>query len=214
MITVVTFIRHCESSGQAPDAPLTSKGQADAFRLPERLSNLRLDALYTSPWRRALQTIEPLAAARSLPIFQEPRLRERLLSTQDLDDWLEHVRRSFVDIDYRASGGESLREAQIRGLAALRRIADEGHAHAAIASHGNLLSSLLHAVDPAFGFESWRGMPNPALYRVTLDAGMPVAFESMTWQADENSLCCQTPEQNTPPNATSWSTADAHPESR
>jgi 2,3-bisphosphoglycerate-dependent phosphoglycerate mutase len=105
---------------------------------------------------------------------------ERLLSAEPLDDWLEHMRLSFENFDHRAPGGETLREAQARGLAALQRIFDDGVASAAVVSHGNLLSSLLNRMNPTFGFDSWRTMPNPALYRVRLNFGVPATFETIT----------------------------------
>jgi 2,3-bisphosphoglycerate-dependent phosphoglycerate mutase len=180
MQSTIIFVRHCESSGQEPEAPLTAKGFADARDLARRLGPLGIDAVYSSPYARAVQTIEPFAAAQSLPINIEPRVRERLLSAETLDDWLEHIRLSFGNFDHRAPGGETLREAQVRGLAALQRVFDDGAANAAVVSHGNLLSSLLNRMDPRFGFDAWRTMPNPALYRVQLRLGVPVIFETIT----------------------------------
>jgi 2,3-bisphosphoglycerate-dependent phosphoglycerate mutase len=179
MRSTIIFLRHCESSGQAPEAPLTAKGFADARDLARRLEALGVDAVYSSPYARAVQTIEPFAAARGLPINIEPRLRERSLAAEAIDDWLEHIRLSFDDFDHRAPGGETLREAQTRGLAALRRIFEEGAACAVVASHGNLLASLLHSMDKRFGFAAWRAMANPALYRVRLEFGVPLGFEPL-----------------------------------
>jgi 2,3-bisphosphoglycerate-dependent phosphoglycerate mutase len=178
--STIILVRHCESSGQAPEAPLTAKGFDDARELAQRLATLGVEAVYSSPYARAVQTIEPFAARQALPINIEPRLRERLLSAEALDDWLDHVRLSFDNLDHRAPGGETLREAQMRGLAALQRVFDDGAASAAVVSHGNLLSSLLHRMDPRFGFEAWRAMPNPALYRVQLQHGVPVTFEVLS----------------------------------
>ncbi len=180
MRSTIIFVRHCEASGQAPEAPLSATGFADARELVRRLAPLGIEAIYSSPYARAVQTIEPFAAARAMPINIEPRLRERLLSAQALHDWTEHIRLSFDDFDYRAPGGETLREAQSRGLAALQRIFDDGAANAAVVSHGNLLSSLLKRMDAGFGFADWRAMPNPALYRVQLEHGVPLAFERLS----------------------------------
>jgi 2,3-bisphosphoglycerate-dependent phosphoglycerate mutase len=179
MKTTVIFIRHCESTGQAPDAPLTARGFAEAQALVSKLDNIPIDAVYSSPFSRAVQTVAPLATARGLRIREEPGLRERVLSLSPRADWLTHVERSFKDIDYRIDGGESLREARTRGLQALQRISGDGAITAALASHGNLLSSLLAFMNPGFGFADWKAMTNPALYRVELDGGVPVAFEAI-----------------------------------
>ena len=95
------FVRHCQSSGQAPDAALTAQGAADATALVARLAPFGIDALHSSPYLRAIQTIEPFAARRALPINIEFDLRERRLSAEPLGDWLDHIRRSFANFDYR-----------------------------------------------------------------------------------------------------------------
>lgn len=179
MRSTIIFVRHCESSGQTNNAPLTAKGLADARDLVRRLSPLGIDAVYSSPYVRAVQTIEPFAAAEGLAINIDDGLRERLLAAEPLDDWLEHIRLSFDDFHHRAPGWETLREAQIRGLAALERIHNDGARNTAVVSHGNLLSSLLNRMDPTFGFAHWRAMANPALYRVTLEHGVPSSFEPL-----------------------------------
>lgn len=172
----IMFVRHCQSSGQSPDAPLTAQGAADAEALVARLAPFGVDAICSSPYLRAVQTIEPFAAARGLPINIDFRLRERLLSAESLPDWLDHIERSFADFDYRAPGGETLREAQARGLAAIAALAEDEGRVIAVVSHGNLLSSLLNRMDTGFGFAEWQAMPNPALYRVTVHGGVPTSF--------------------------------------
>lgn len=104
MRSTIIFVRHCESSGQTNNAPLTAKGLADARDLVRRLSPLGIDAVYSSPYVRAVQTIEPFAAAEGLAINIDDGLRERLLAAEPLDDWLEHIRLSFDDFHHRAPG--------------------------------------------------------------------------------------------------------------
>jgi len=47
--------------GGAADAPLSSTGHEQARRVADWLQRERIDAVYSSPMRRALQTAEPLA---------------------------------------------------------------------------------------------------------------------------------------------------------
>jgi len=162
------LIRHCESSGQVPDAPLTEVGARAAEALAEHLATLAPDAVYSSPYRRARTTVQPFADRAGLTVIDDARLRERVLSGEPLDDWLDHVRRSYADLDHVAgAGGESLRATQTRALAALADIVARGHRLPAVASHGNLISSVLRAADPDFGFEAWRGLKNPDLFELT-----------------------------------------------
>ena len=50
------------------DPDLAPAGQQQAKHLAEYLSSEEIDALYSSPQRRAVQTVEPIAAARALAI--------------------------------------------------------------------------------------------------------------------------------------------------
>jgi 2,3-bisphosphoglycerate-dependent phosphoglycerate mutase len=174
------LIRHCESSGQAPDAPLTEAGMRAAHVLAERLAALGPDAVYTSPYLRARSTVEPFAERAGLPIIEDARLRERVLAATPLDDWLEHIRRSYDDADHRAGeGGETLREITARGCGALADVAAAGHRLPIVASHGNLISAMLRAADPAFGFEDWRALRNPDLFELVIDAERPTSYRRL-----------------------------------
>ena len=78
------IVRHGESEwnrihryqGQA-DAPLSELGARQAEALARRLRNERLDAIYTSPLRRAALTARAIARHHpSVPFFTEPALLE------------------------------------------------------------------------------------------------------------------------------------------
>jgi 2,3-bisphosphoglycerate-dependent phosphoglycerate mutase len=170
------LIRHCEATAQHPDAPLTATGAKAAEALLARLRDLGPDALYSSPYERAHATVRPFAVLAGLPVCLDDRLRERVLSDHDLADWLDHLRRSFADPNYRAPGGESLNQAQSRAIAALAAIAAAGHRLPAVVSHGNLIACVLRSMDAAFGFAQWQGLSAPDLFEVELDAGLPVGF--------------------------------------
>ncbi len=130
------LVRHCASSGQAPDAPLTEEGARAAELLAHRLAALTPDAIYSSPYLRAVTSVRPFATRMGWPIVEDPRLHERVLAAEPLDDWLEHIRRSYGDVDHRPGpGGETLREVQARGCAALADIAAAGHRLPIAASH-------------------------------------------------------------------------------
>jgi 2,3-bisphosphoglycerate-dependent phosphoglycerate mutase len=174
------LIRHCESSGQAPEAPLTEAGARAAEALVDRLETLNPDAVYSSPYRRALTTVKPFADRAGLAVVEDARLHERVLSDQPLDDWLDHVRRSYDDLDHIAgAGGESLRATQIRALAALADIVARGHVLPIVASHGNLISSVLRAADADFGFDQWRALSNPDLFELTFETGRLTGYRRL-----------------------------------
>jgi 2,3-bisphosphoglycerate-dependent phosphoglycerate mutase len=171
------LVRHCLSTGQAPDAPLAPAGHKAAMALAETLLALGVGALFSSPYRRARETLEPLAEKLGLSITMDPRLRERTLSDQDLPDWRDHVAKSFQDRDHRAPGGETFNEVAHRALAALSDIAAAGHALPAAATHGNLLSALMHSLHPNFGYEDWQNLRNPDIFDLRLHDGKLVSAQ-------------------------------------
>lgn len=82
-----------------------------------RLAADPVAAIYSSPYPRAGETVEPLAADLGLPIGIEPDLRERLLAPAAHPDWMAHLERSFADPDHRLPGGESAAEATMGSVA-------------------------------------------------------------------------------------------------
>lgn len=170
------LIRHCQSTGSHPDAPLSEAGAKAAEALITRLQDLAADAVYSSPYERAQATVRPFAISAAVSIGLDDRLRERVLSDRDLEDRWEHVRRSFADPDYRVPGGESLNQTAHRAIAALTDIAAAGHRLPVVASHRTLTASVLRSMDPAFGFEQLLDLRTPDLFEVELDAGRPIRF--------------------------------------
>jgi broad specificity phosphatase PhoE len=83
LTTRLILIRHGETDwnvegryqGQA-DPPLNQRGLAQARQLAQKLRDVGLDVLYSSPLRRALQTAQILAEALDVPLHTEPRLME------------------------------------------------------------------------------------------------------------------------------------------
>ena len=171
------LVRHCESSGQAPDAPLTPRGNDQAEALAAFLAQHPITRVVSSPYLRARQSIGPLARKLGLEVELDARLAERRLSPSPIDGWREVVKRAFEDPDYRVPGGESAGETLARGLAAIRPVLEApGDGLVAIASHGQLLSLVLHSIDPRFGYAGWESLSNPDVHRVETDSTGRLAF--------------------------------------
>ena len=64
MLTTVDLVRHAHADWTPDDErPLSARGRADASALARRLAEPAIAAIYSSPARRAMETIEPLAWA-------------------------------------------------------------------------------------------------------------------------------------------------------
>ena len=191
------LLRHCQTIGRLPDSPLSEAGTRAAAALVIRLKDLAPDAVYSSPYERAQATVRPFAISAGLSVGLDDRLRERVLSDRDLEDRMDHVRRSFADQDYRASGGESLNQTMQRAIAALTDIAAAGHRLPVVSSHRNLIASVLRSMDAAFGFEQLLDLRTPDLFEVELDAGRPIRFVRLDALSRANGIvpgssgCCR-----------------------
>lgn len=63
-------------NGTPADPQLSDQGHAQAKAMSVWLASEKIDAVYSSPMKRAAETAIPLAAALSLPILDEPRVAE------------------------------------------------------------------------------------------------------------------------------------------
>jgi 2,3-bisphosphoglycerate-dependent phosphoglycerate mutase len=171
------LVRHCDSTGQAPDAPLTPEGSAQAEVLAQYLSAQPVDQIFSSPYLRARATIEPFAARAGLSVRVHEGLVERRLSPEPIAHWREVVRRGFLDPAYRIPGGESAAEALERGWNALLSILLSGHRLPLAVSHGQLLSLVFQALEPGFGFEAWQSLSFPDVHLLEGPIDGPFTFK-------------------------------------
>lgn len=162
----ILLVRHCESSGQAPDAPLTERGRAQAEALAAFLARHPIDRVIASPYRRAVESIEPFARTAGLAIETDENLREHRLADPPIEAWRDAVARCFADEAFRAPGGESGAESLARARCAVEAVRASGARLPLLASHGQILSHLLRSIDGRFGFDDWGRMTNPDVFRI------------------------------------------------
>jgi 2,3-bisphosphoglycerate-dependent phosphoglycerate mutase len=174
------LLRHAEStvSPEVPESdwPLSETGTKQAQALVDRFANCRIDAVYSSPYRRSVATVRPLAADRDLSIRTDARLRERELMDQWLDDHRQALQRVWNDFSLTLPGGESSAACQRRvgeALDDLRSQHDDERVF--VSSHGNAIGLYLNRLDSSFGFEDWKEMGNPDLFVVREDRWRRVA---------------------------------------
>lgn len=175
----VIMLRHCESAGWASDSPLTSRGYEQAACLVDVLQEMSVDYVASSPFHRAYESIAPFAESQDLEIHIDDRLAERTRSDKALENWEEWVRQSFMDLDFRAPGGESGREVARRGLIALSEGLESDYNLPLLSTHGQLLSFLANSFDPEFDYERSSSMDYPALMRFRRKNGV-VTFETVS----------------------------------
>jgi broad specificity phosphatase PhoE len=154
-------VRHGESTYNAEgrvqgqsDVPLSELGLRQAEAVAAAMAELPIEAVYSSPLRRAMQTAQPLADRLRLPITTDPRLMEvhagvfqdELRAELDRRYPEEYARWRSGDPDFAIPGGESRRRLMQRGEEVLREIGAAGHEHVAVVTHGGLLAGAMKAL--------------------------------------------------------------------
>lgn len=154
-MTTFYLIRHasCNGLGQTlwgrtPGICLNEKGQLQAQRLAERFKNVTLNAIYSSPLDRALQTAERIARSVKLEVRKSEAANEI-----NFGDWtgqtfecLSSDRRWRHFNNYRSMtmipSGESFLEVQNRIVKEIGTLAEQhGNARIAIVSHADVIRS-------------------------------------------------------------------------
>ncbi|KKI91386.1 phosphoglycerate mutase [Bacillus sp. SA1-12] len=160
----IYIVRHCEAQGQPPESPLTEKGYTQAKYLSDFLSNTNIDRIISSPFLRAIQSVEPISKETNIKIEIDERLSERILSTQDLPDWPEKLKATFDDFELKFEGGESSKEAMNRIVNVVEEAFKSEFENTIIVTHGNLMSLLLKNYDSSFDFDCWKSLSNPDVF--------------------------------------------------
>ncbi|GIN57641.1 phosphoglycerate mutase [Lederbergia ruris] len=160
----IYVVRHCKAEGQSPEAQLTDRGLKQALDLREFFSEIKIDRIISSPYKRAITSIRPLAKKLKIQIEIDTRLAERILSTQNYPDWFEKLKATFDDFELKFEGGESSLDATKRIVEVIESIFNSNHENTIIVTHGNLMSLLLKHFDKDFGFDDWKNLSNPDIY--------------------------------------------------
>ncbi len=179
------LIRHAESPWSEDDArPLSPSGLRAAEALPVRLDSFPIDAIYSSPYRRAVQTAEPLARHRRMHIAEVPDLRERALGSVEDGSFADAMAESWKNFDFAYPGGESSLAAQERILRLVRNLARRHASQTVVlATHGNMLALLLNAFDPSVGFEFWHALEFPDVFELRLWSSSEGVFRRLVADA-------------------------------
>ncbi len=185
-MTEVLLVRHGETDwnrenrfqGHA-DPPLNARGWAQAAEVAERLAAEPVDAVYSSPLRRALETAEVVAARLGLAVEQAEGLREidvgewQGLTREEVADRYPAAFARWLDLGPGWERGETYDELTTRVLRELRSIAAR-HAGARVVAvtHGGPLRAVHAAAeDMAYGElrRRRRAIGNCELARVEID---------------------------------------------
>lgn len=154
-MTTFFLIRHasCNGLGQTlwgrtPGVCLNETGKVEVHRLVERFREIPLQAIYSSPLERALETAETIARTQKLEVNRNSAFDE-----VDFGEWTgksfdtlsgDEVWRRFNSVRSatRIPGGESFLEVQTRAVTELERLSlQHNNARIVIVSHADVIKA-------------------------------------------------------------------------
>jgi 2,3-bisphosphoglycerate-dependent phosphoglycerate mutase len=164
------------------DVPLAPKGEEEARAAGEKLRGRRIDKMFTSVLKRAIDTATialEVAGIRDLPVERDLALNERMYGDlQGLnkaesaqkwgDEQIRQWRRSY---DVRPPGGESLADTAARVIPywESRILPDlKSGKNVLVAAHGNSLRSLVMHLD---------GLDRDQVLKLEIPTGAPLLYE-------------------------------------
>lgn len=150
------LVRHAlplrSEHGEGSDPDLSDEGLAQTERLPKALDRFPISRVVSSPQRRAIQTAEPVAAARELTVEIDDRFAEY---DRDLPLYIpvEQIREEMPDEWARLAQGhlpsavdEDAFLARVRAAVDDLVASVDPEATVAVFSHGGAINVLLHQI--------------------------------------------------------------------
>lgn len=158
-MTTVFFIRHAEPNyDNHNDAlrELSAKGLSDRKLVTRFLAGQRIDAVLSSPYKRAVDTVKEFADSFGFQIGLVDDFRERRIDSVWIENFEEFSKRQWRDFDFKQSDGECLRQVQERNIKALNGVLERYSGKTiAVGSHGTALSTIINYYNPAFSYDDF-----------------------------------------------------------
>ena len=170
-MTKIYFVRHAQPEHAWEDdktRPLTGEGKKDSAIVFEFLKDKHIDAFYSSPYKRSMDTIADSADFFGKDIITDEDLREREKGENGNNHGMFHKR--WADHNYHEEGGESIAMVQKRNMRALTEILrDNIDKEVVVGTHGTALSTILNFYDKSFGCDDFLRIVDRMPYVIELD---------------------------------------------
>ncbi len=155
----VYFVRHAQPDFSIIDdltRPLTEKGIEDSKKVTEYLLDKQITKAFSSPYKRAVDTIKDFATKSNLEINIIDDFRERKIDDGWIEDFNSFAKEQWNNFEYKLPHGESLNEVQKRNIAALHQILKENlNRNIVIGTHGTALSTIINYYDKNYGYSGF-----------------------------------------------------------
>ncbi|MES5847213.1 MULTISPECIES: histidine phosphatase family protein [unclassified Bacillus cereus group] len=168
-MTTIYFVRHAHSTytKEERERPLSEKGHLDAENVTRLLKDKHIDVVISSPYKRAIQTVQGIANTYDVSIQIEEDLRERLLSSEPVADFNDAIENVWEDWSFAYEGGESNDVAQRRAVICMQNILKKYEdKNIVIGTHGNIMVLLMNYFDSKYDFRFWKTIRMPDIFKL------------------------------------------------
>lgn len=171
-MTAVYFVRHAEPNYNNYDdksRELSQKGLRDRVFVTEFLEDKDIHMVLSSPFKRALDTVEDFSSKYGHQIQIIEEFQERKVDSGWIENFNEFCKNQWNDFSYKRKGGESLAEVQQRNIAALKKVIHQyENKNIVVGSHGTALSTIINYYDITFGYEEFNDIKHKMPWIVEL----------------------------------------------
>ena len=159
MVTRLIVVRHAEAEGNLnrlfhgwTDSEITEKGHRQAELVAKRLKDMKIDVIYSSSLKRAVQTASYIARVKGLPIITSDKLKEinggewenmrwEVLPVKWPEEYDSWENKPYA---HRMPGGECMREFQERIVKEFEHIINNNKGkNICVVTHGTAIRTLM-----------------------------------------------------------------------
>jgi len=160
----IYFVRHSLPNFEIKDdrtRPLSAEGIERCKEIDSFFKEIEIDAIYSSPFKRAYDTVINLSKIKKIEIKYIEDFRERKVSDKWIEDFNDFAKKQWNDFNYKLKDGESLSEVQNRNIKGLEAILqNKEYNNIVIATHGTALSTIVNYYDNLFGINDFNRIKN------------------------------------------------------
>ncbi|HDR7796310.1 TPA: histidine phosphatase family protein [Bacillus tropicus] len=191
MNTYIYMVRHGKSpklEGSERTRGLTEKGSLDAHRVTDILKAEAIDTFISSPYKRAVLTIEKAADFYEKEVLIYENLKECMFLSEDqvISDKEVYplVKKMFSNRDFARREGESYTDCQRRVVKVLKEILmDFQGQKIVIGTHGLVMTLMMNYFDEQYDFEFLMNTSKPDIYKMEFKEEQLMNVERL-WKAE------------------------------
>ncbi|WP_042150189.1 histidine phosphatase family protein [Paucisalibacillus sp. EB02] len=186
MRTFIYMVRHGDSPkvGNERTRGLSEEGNKDAQRITNILKKESIDAVFSSPYKRSILTVQDLADQLGHKVSVVEDLKERIFTVEDKrlsdEELLTFLNKSFSEPNFALPGGESNKDCQTRAIKTLKEILNTYRGQkVVVGTHGAVMTLMMSYFDRKYDLEFLLHTSKPDIYRMEFNERELVAVNRL-----------------------------------